>query len=166
VIDPSNQSEAAETRYSTSNNKTKSKATAEAIKLPRASYTAEDDTINYFGPSSMEDDFYDSGSKGRFEEKMAEKGSSSSSLELSSLTPSPVMITIAEAGPLNDWSERQSERTDLLKDLKRLLGDEPIPPTFWACSRLADTQCLKFLMECIINGGPVLIRNALKLHVI
>jgi hypothetical protein len=30
------------------------------------------------------------------------------------------MITIA--GPLNDWNERQSERTDLLKDLKSLLG--------------------------------------------
>jgi hypothetical protein len=160
IKDVGDPSEAAETRYSlrprstTPNytNKTKSKAKAEvqAIKLPRGSYTAEDDTSNHFGPSSTKDDFYDSGSKGRFEEKMAEKESSSSSSEPSSLTPSPVMMTI-EAVPLDDFNERQSERTNLLKDLKKLLGDEPIPPNFWACSQLADTQCLKILIERIIN---------------
>jgi hypothetical protein len=176
IKDVGDPSEAAETRYSlrprsttpnytnkTKSTKTKSKAKAEvqAIKLPRGSYTAEDDTSNHFGPSSTKDDFYDSGSKGRFEEKMAEKESSSSSSEPSSLTPSPVMMTI-EAVPLDDFNERQSERTNLLKDLKKLLGDEPIPPTFWACSQLADTQCLKILIESIINDRPLQMTTAIQ----
>jgi len=82
-------------------------------------------------------------------EKMKRRISSSSS-ELSSPPPSPVdMITIAEAVPLNDFNERQSEHTDLLRGLNSLLGDELIAPTFWACSQLADKIATAFLNSCM-----------------
>jgi hypothetical protein len=44
-----------------------------------------------------------------------------------------------------DCNIRSSERTQLLTQIKGILNNAPVSPTFWACCQLADMNCLQEL---------------------
>ena len=76
--------------------------------------------------------------------------------------PLPLPVDEDEAFPLNDFNERQSERFDLLKELKSLIGNKLIiAATVWACCQLADTECLEVLMNNLVKVGPVSMSHAI-----
>jgi hypothetical protein len=42
-----------------------------------------------------------------------------------------------------DYNIRSPERTELLTQIKEVIGNTPVTPAFWACCQLADMNCLR-----------------------
>ena len=42
-----------------------------------------------------------------------------------------------------DYNIRSPERTEILTQIKEVIGNTPVTPAFWACCQLADMNCLR-----------------------